>query len=674
MNSKIRKILALGVAILMVFSFVGCEDNAKSDSQNTSAVQNNGGSKDDVPVNQTPSGNTLTEVRVDYLDTSNMFSNRDTSNSYETNKSELITLKGDTAQTNAEGVSLADGVLTISEEGIYVLKGDFNGQIIVDAPDTDKIQLVLNGVKITSDKSAGIYVKQADKLFVTTADGSENSITATGNAYTDNGTNVDGAVFSKCDVSVNGKGTLNIESATNGIVSKDDVIIGGGTIIINAGNHGIDGKDSIRIADGNFTIKSGKDAIHSENADDTTKGFVYIAKGDFDLEATGDGISSSMIVQLEKGNYNIKTSGSQSTSSKGIKSETSLIIQGGSFDITSTDDGLHSSLNTVIDGGTVVISSSDDGIHSDNNVSINDGDVIITDCYEGLEGQTINITGGTVEIHASDDGMNAAGGNDQSGFGGMGKPQGDRGPDGFAGGESTTGYVNISGGKVTVYAKGDGIDANGTVNVSGGETAVIGPENGGNSSLDFGKGAEITGGTFIAVGAKQMAQNFTSSTQGAILVTVTNGSEKVEIKDNSGKVIYSLDPDINYTSVVFSSPEIKEGESYTVSANGDNLAVEMTSTIYGGGNGFGMGGGNFGEGGPGGMREPGKGPDGDAGNMPANPPEDFRGQLPEGFEDFNPEDFRGQLPEGFEDFNFDDFQGQFPGGMEFPQDMQRPVV
>ncbi|MBQ8884337.1 MAG: carbohydrate-binding domain-containing protein [Oscillospiraceae bacterium] len=594
MSSKIRKILAIGVAILMVFSFVGCEDNAKTESKSTSAVQNNGGSKDDVPVNQTPSGDTLTEVTVDYLDTSAMFSNRDTSNEYDTNEAELITLSGSTAKTHSGGVSLENGVLTISEEGVYVLKGDFNGQIIVDAPDTDKVQLVLDNVKITSDKAAAIYAKSADKLFITTAEKTDNSITADGNAYDDNGSNVDGAVFSKCDISVNGKGTLEITSQTNGIVSKDDVLVGGGAIVINAGNHGIDGKDSVRIADGYVNITSGKDGIHSENLEDTTKGFVYVKNGTFVLETTGDGISASTIVQLENGSYTITTSGDSDTSSKGIKSETSLIIQNGTYNVTSTDDGLHSALNTVIDNGTVNVSAKDDGVHSDNNVSINGGSLTVSQSYEGLEGQTINITNGTVEVHASDDGMNAGGGNDQSGFGGMGGHGGDRGNETFAGGNS--GYINIKDGKVTVYADGDGLDANGTIYVSGGETVVIGPQSGGNGSLDYGMGAEITGGTFIAVGSNQMAQNFNVATQGAMLVTTSNGSEKIEIKDASGKVIYSLDPDINYSAVVFSSPEIKQGESYTVSANGGETTVEMTSTIYGAGKGFGGMGGHGGGG------------------------------------------------------------------------------
>lgn len=41
---------------------------------------------------------------------------------------------------------------------------------------TDKVQLVLNGVTITSATSAAIYVREADKVFITTAAGTDNTL------------------------------------------------------------------------------------------------------------------------------------------------------------------------------------------------------------------------------------------------------------------------------------------------------------------------------------------------------------------------------------------------------------------------------------------------------------------------------------------------------------------
>lgn len=587
MNFKERKILSIAVAILMTFGFSGCNDTDTNGKNSTADSQQSQSPDDNTTINQLPSGNTLTEITVDYLDTSDMFSDRELSCEYDSNDAELIELSGENAQTNAGGVSLKDGVLTITSEGVYVLRGQLDGQIVIEADESDKIQLVFDNATITTDKGCAVYVKSADKLFITTTEKSDNRITANGDAYTDGETNVDGAVFSKCDVCLNGKGTLEITSQANGVVSKDDVVIGGGAYVINAENHGIDGKDSVRIADGYVNINAGKDGIHSENTEDTTKGFVYVKNGTVILETEGDGISASSILQLENGNYTITTTGDSDKSSKGIKSSSNIIIQNGTYSVDSTDDGLHSALNAVVENGQLTISSDDDGIHCDGNVSINGGTVTVADSYEGIEGQTINLIDGVIEIHSSDDGINASGGNDQSGFGGI------RDKDTFV--EGSSAYINIAGGKITVYANGDGVDSNGQIYVSGGETAVIGPVSGGNGSIDC-NGAEITGGTFIAVGSGQMAQNFSKASQGAFMINVSSGNQKVEIKDASGNVIYSLDPGINYSAVIFSSPEIKEGETYTVSANGGEATVEMTSIIVGSGNGMGGPGGHTGGG------------------------------------------------------------------------------
>lgn len=522
-----------------------------------------------------------------------MFTERDLKNSWDESEAQTITLKGSTAETSAKNVSLSDGVLTIGAEGIYVLSGSFEGQIVVDAGDSDKIQLVLDGAEISCENSAAIYVKSADKLFVTTAPDSENTLCTTGAFQADGETNVDGVIFAKCDLTLNGTGTLNISTQNgHGVVSKDDLVIAGGIYNITASGHGISGKDSVRAADGEINVTSGNDSIHSENTEDTSKGFVYIASGKFTLDAQGDGIDSSLIVQIEGGEIDIKTSGTSSdVSSKGIKADQSIIVNDGKLSIDSTDDGIHCTQNIEINGGELTISSGDDGIHSDNNLSINGSTLKITDNYEGLEGLTIDITDGDITVVSSDDGLNAAGGNDQSGFGGMG---GGRGQENFE--SSSDAYIRISGGKLTVDADGDGVDSNGALYVSGGETYVSGPTNSANGALDYGSTAEITGGTFVAVGASGMATGFTTGTQGAILTNVSNGSQQVSLKDSDGNVLVSFEPDKSYSSVVVSCPGIEQGKTYTLTANGSDTTIEMTSLIYSAGGGFGGGnmGGNMG--------------------------------------------------------------------------------
>lgn len=215
-------------------------------------------------------------------------------------------LETDETKVASSGVSISGNIISISKEGTYVLSGALSeGQIVVDA-DSAKVQLVLDNADITCASSAAIYVKNADKAFITLAEGSENILmnTAEYEAIDDN--NIDAVIFSKDDLTLNGKGTLTINSEYgHGIVSKDDLKLVGGTCNITAKNHALSGKDSVRIADGTYNLTSGKDGIHSENADDDEKGFVYIASGDFTIESTGDGIDASYVVQIDDGDFDI---------------------------------------------------------------------------------------------------------------------------------------------------------------------------------------------------------------------------------------------------------------------------------------------------------------------------------------------------------------------------------
>lgn len=224
-----------------------------------------------------------------------------------TKADESVTNETETAST---GVSISGNIITITKEGTYVLSGALSeGQIVVDA-DSAKVQLVLDNADITCASSAAIYVKNADKAFITLAEGSENILmnTAEYEAIDDN--NINAVIFSKDDLTLNGKGTLTINSEYgHGIVSKDDLKLVGGTYNITAKNHALSGKDSVRIAAGTYNLTSGKDGIHSENADDDENGFVYIASGDFTIESTGDGIDASYVVQIDDGDFDITAGG-----------------------------------------------------------------------------------------------------------------------------------------------------------------------------------------------------------------------------------------------------------------------------------------------------------------------------------------------------------------------------
>lgn len=548
-----------------------------------------------------------------------MFSDRDSDASYDESTSAVITLSGNSAECSSDAVSISGSTVTIQDEGTYLLSGTLNnGMVIVNAENTDKVQLVLDGVSITCDTSAAVYVAQADKVFVTLAADSQNSLSNGGEFTAIDDNNIDAAVFSKDDLTFNGEGSLMVVSpAGHGIVSKDDLVVAGGNYSITAGEQGLSGKESVRIADGTFTIIAGKDGIHAEDTDDTTLGFVYLANGDYNITADGDGISASNVMQIDDGSYTIKTGGGSDTvtldssgnwgwgrpdgqqntnaaedtvSVKGIKATGNILVNSGTFEIDSADDALHSNANLIVNGGTWNISTGDDGLHADETTTVTSGTVTITKSYEGMEGQYISISGGTIDLVASDDGLNAAGGNDQSGNGGFGGFQ----KGGFDAASDSS--ITISGGTIHINASGDGVDSNGDFVVTGGETYVSGPTDSGNGFLDYAGEATISGGIFVAIGSSGMAQNFgDSSAQGAMLVSVSgSANDVITLKDSSGKELLSWTADKAFDCVVISCPEIKQGETYTVTAGSSSQEVTMDSLIYGSG---GMGGGSGNQGG-----------------------------------------------------------------------------
>ena len=135
------------------------------------------------------------------LDTSDMFTDRDREIGYDEEKSAYITLSDDESICDSDAVWVDGDTITITDEGTYILSGELtDGMIIVDAEDTDKVQIVLNGVKITSEQSAAIYVRSADKVFITTAGGSENTLT-NGGTYTaidDNNIDAESGIYLYC--------------------------------------------------------------------------------------------------------------------------------------------------------------------------------------------------------------------------------------------------------------------------------------------------------------------------------------------------------------------------------------------------------------------------------------------------------------------------------------------
>ena len=491
---------------------------------------------------------------------SEAYSDRDLDASYEADEAVTVDL------------STVSGDYTITAAGVYVFSGTLNdGSIVVNAGEEDKVQIVLSNASITNSDGPAIYAVEADKVFVTAADQTENTLSDGGSYASDTfGNNPDGAIFARCDLTINGTGTLTVDGNYKfGIVGKDDVVIANVTLKVTAVSDGIVGKDSVSIGSGTVTIQAGGDGIVSENSEDETVGSVLI-----------DG-----------GTINIQTTGSTADSAKGIKAQAALVINGGSVTIYAEDDALHSATSVTITNGTLSLASGDDGIHSDDLVAISGGEITISQSYEGIEGGSITVSGGDIDVTASDDGLNAAGGADSS------SGNGPRGNDAFA--ADTSKSIVISGGTITVNADGDGVDSNGTLAISGGTIYVSGPTASNNGALDSGSTMTISGGVVVAAGSAGMAQAFDqSSTQASLSYTfasVQQAGTVITLKDASGNVIASYTPLKQYQNVVISAPGLASGQTYSL-YSGNTLADSITlsgtvTTVGSGGTNGGMNGG-----------------------------------------------------------------------------------
>ena len=604
----IRKCLAIGLTAAMCMAMLaGCSTSqstsSTSDTEVTSDVSTETDADKESPNGSADAENTSvkTEMTVEEMqaaideamsdaaiDITDMFTKRDLAGTYDESEAVKITLSGKTAACNSSNVQIEDGVVTIKAAGVYVLSGTFtDGTIVVDAGDDDKVQLVLDGVSITAVDYAAIYAKNADKVFVTLAEGAENSLTVSGDYVQTDDNNVDAVIFAKCDLTLNGTGSLTVKDTTgHGIVSKDDLVVTGGTYTIYSQDHCLNGKDSVRIADGTFNLSCDEDGIHAGN-DDQQDGYVYIEGGDINISVGDDALHAEGL----------------------------LIITGGDIDVSKSCEGVEG-YKILVTGGDIDVISSDDGF---------------------------NAAGGSSGSGDNHDGFgdSSGSGDNHDGFGGgpgMGGVDMDADSDA---------YILITGGTININADGDGIDSNGCIGITGGSVHVLGPSDNGNGAMDYGICAAITGGEIVAVGGSGMAQGFgDESTQCSALVNFdewVDAGETITLTDSDGKEVLSYKVDKKFNSVVISTSDMKQGDNYTLTVGDQSSTFTLDDITYSeGSGGMQRPGGNLDNGG---MQRPGG--NSDDGNMqrPGGNSDDGNMQRPCG----NSDDGNMQRPDGDSD-------------------------
>ncbi len=558
----------------------------------------------------------VTKISTDDMDFE--FSNNDTTYDYD--------------ESEAKTVADSEKTVKITAEGTYVVSGEHES-ITVSAPDTAKVRIILKNATVSNTSGPAIYIEKADKVFITAYKDTTNTL-SDGTSYTGDfkDTNIDGAIFSKTDLTLNGEGTLNITGNCKcGAVSKDDLIICGLNLTVKSTGCALEGKDCVKIKDAAITVSAGGDGIRSTNTEKSNNGFVYIETGNIDITSGNDGIQAATVLKAANGSIKITAGGgaadtkqnsggrnmpgfggsTQTTddeeSTKGLKAGSLILIDEGGFEVSSKDDSFHSNGDIEINGGSFTAAAGDDGFHADNNLIINGGSITVSQSYEGLEGQKVTVTGGNIDITASDDGINAAGSSSSSSTGGR------------TGNSDSNSLITISGGYIVVNASGDGIDSNGNVAISGGTVLVSGPTDNGNGAFDYGGEATVSGGTVILCGSSGMAQGFSDkSEQASFMYTLDSSASagsSVALTDENGNVLASFIPAKQYNNVVISTPSLKNGSSYklviggtvsgadkngfassgSVSSAAQTLDIKLTgiTTTFGSG---GMSGGNMGGG------------------------------------------------------------------------------
>ena len=254
--------------------------------------------------------------------------------------------------SDAQTIEVTDGqTLSITEEGTYILQGTASDcTVLVNAPEA-RVQFILDNVTVSNTSSPVIYVLDADKCFVTTAEGSGNALTVSGTFTedTENDVKTDAVIFSKSDLTLNGTGTLTISSTDNGITSKDELTVTGGTYNITASGKGLESNDSIAICDGTFTIDA-KEGMEST--------YIRIDGGTFEISASDDGINAAanserneVQVEINGGTLSIRMGAGDTD---GIDSNGDLTINGGNISIECNSPFDYVGTG-ALNGGTVVV-------------------------------------------------------------------------------------------------------------------------------------------------------------------------------------------------------------------------------------------------------------------------------------------------------------------------------
>ena len=464
----------------------------------------------------------------------------------------------------------------------------------------------------SNDENAAVKVKSGAALAI----GGTGTLTVDGNAK--NG--IKGAADAVITVA---EVKLNINAADDGLSCDDELTIAGGTLSITAGGDAVkaspdtgDTENPDTTSLGNVTISGGTLTLNATEDGIQADGDLTISGGTFHVKTNGGHTTAFT---------------DDSASCKGFKAGGALTVTGGTLTVDSADDALHANADVSITGGTLTLATGDDAVHADNDLvigtkgasSTSTPRINITASYEGLEGTTVTVYSGDIDVVASDDGVNAANSTlgERSDKYAISIAGGDLYIDAGSDGLDSNNDINITGGKVEVYGADAMMDAaidyDGTFTLSGGtlfgagmepsagtqayiavgETSPSGGMGGGPNGQGGGQGMtppDDANGT--TDGNRPTPPNFYTSTDGTFTPPTKPSGGKADgkpsgnlpnresalgikegsvitVQDSSGKTLCTATALGSMSSVIFSSADIKEGETYTVLVDGTSVGT-----------------------------------------------------------------------------------------------------
>lgn len=475
-----------------------------------------------------------------------------------------------------DGVILSDGVLTITKGGDYVLSGGYNGRVVINTPD-EKTHIILNGVTLIADMSP-IYIENADKVSLTLADETVNTVSDSANyTFEDEEGDPDAAIFSREALSINGSGTLIVNgNYDKGIFSKDSLKIISGTISVKSVGDAVKGKDCLLVKDGSITVNAGEDGLKSNKDDNIEKGYVIIEGGDINITCGDDGIHAETYLIVYDGNINIEQC---YEGLEGAKVE----IYGGVINVNASDDALNAASGSA---------TNDFGFDKGNRTFPDKGNFgggehqEIPDDFSPDNMPNVFDSGGmpddfepdNMPENIPDDSTRPEMPDTKSNSGGMGgKGSFDsRGNGGFGGGNNFNEpaeegvYLLIAGGEIILTGGNDVIDSNGTFTQTGGSVTINNPSMSvygePDCIIDVNGDAVISGGDFTANAAREgdVTKVFTSP---YLSFTTGKANGAYDVTDQAGNIVFSGEA-VGASVIVIASDKLISGEKYTLTVDG----------------------------------------------------------------------------------------------------------